>query len=148
MFHFGFRRHCFCRHRRPKGDPHDFCIRCAEQAGRSLSTASHKSAFSARISTKTVGPRSESRIKRENTNVKQQKLASADPAAPFTQLLTRWNQWRTRKPSLNRKPQRLVGRPRPRFPSHLSKRTLPRTRFYSGETRTAYVGTIGERARG
>ena len=58
--------------------------------------------------------------------MKQQKLASADPAAPFTQLLTRWNQWRTRKPSLNRKPQRLVGRPRPRFPSHLSKRTLPR----------------------
>ena len=22
----------FCRHRKPKGDPHDFCVRCAEQA--------------------------------------------------------------------------------------------------------------------
>ena len=32
IFALGFQPTLFCRHRRPKGDPHDFCVRCAEQA--------------------------------------------------------------------------------------------------------------------
>ena len=32
IFALGFQPTLFCRHRKPKGDPHDVCVRCAEQA--------------------------------------------------------------------------------------------------------------------